>query len=71
MRKVIAGLLAQARTIQAFAFLGLFAWLAGIDPPAWQRVLLVLLASGAIAATAFLDERKIAEVRRHHFDQAA
>lgn len=68
---MVTALLAQSRTITAFAFFGLFAWVFGIDPPVWQRLLIVVLATGGIAAGAFLDENKIRRIVHRHYGTAA
>ncbi|MFG2748037.1 hypothetical protein [Streptomyces xanthophaeus] len=68
-----AALLAQARTIRVLALFGLFAWMFGIDPPGWQRALLVALAVAAVAASAALDEHRIrpACIPNPRYDTAA
>lgn len=63
-------LLAAARRIRVIAFLGALAWLFGIDPPAGQRVLLIVLAAAAVAADLFLDEHKT-RTRHPNYDRAA
>ncbi|MFE0651033.1 hypothetical protein ACFVZH_20830 [Streptomyces sp. NPDC059534] len=42
-----------AKTLNAFAFFGCFAWIFGLQVPAWLRVLLVVLAvASALAISA-------------------
>ncbi|MFE2140206.1 hypothetical protein ACFXA3_00300 [Streptomyces sp. NPDC059456] len=68
-----AALIAQRRSIFVLAFLGLFAWVFGIDPPVWERLLIVALAALAVAATATLDGHRIRPAKTGHppYDTAA
>jgi len=68
-----AALIAQRDTIYVLAFLGLFAWVFGIDPPVWMRLLIVAFAVLALAASATLRGHKIrtAKIPRQPYDAAA
>lgn len=68
-----AALIAQRDTICVLAFLGLFAWVCGIDPPVWERLLIVTLAVLALTASAALNGHKIrpAKIPRPPYDTAA
>lgn len=59
-----------ARRARVLVFFGFLAWLFGVNPPGWQRVLLAVLAAVAIAADVFLDDFKT-RVPRPRFDTAA
>ncbi|MFB6805454.1 hypothetical protein [Streptomyces sp. NPDC056387] len=54
-----ATLIAQRETIYVLAFLGLLAWAFGIDPPVWERLLIIVFAGLALAASATLRDHKI------------
>lgn len=64
-------LLAQTRTYYVLAFLGLLAWVFGVYPPAWQRVLIVALTVAAVATVAALDDLKARYVQYPRYDKAA
>ncbi|MFE2164865.1 hypothetical protein ACFXB3_07295 [Streptomyces sp. NPDC059447] len=66
-----AALLAQTRTYYVLAFIGLLAWIFGIYPPAWQRVLIVVLTAVAVTAVAALDAPLGHRVHRTRYGTAA
>ncbi|WP_405531538.1 hypothetical protein OG592_27125 [Streptomyces avidinii] len=49
------GLMAAARRARVLVFFGFLAWMFGINPPGWQRLLLAFLALAAVAADIYLD----------------
>ena len=50
---------------------GRLAWVFGVYPPAWQRVLIVALTVAAVAAVAALDDLKARYVQYPRYDKAA
>lgn len=60
-----------ARRARVLVFFGFLAWLFGINPPGWQRLLLVVLAVAALAADVYLDEHVGHRAKRPRYDTAA
>lgn len=60
-----------ARRARVLVFFGFLAWLFGVNPPGWQRLLLAVLALVAVAADVYLDEHKLHRTSRPRYDKAA
>ena len=60
-----------ARRARVLVFFGFLAWLFGVNPPGWQRLLLAVLALLALAADVYLDEYTGHRARHPHYDKAA
>ncbi|MFF5445465.1 hypothetical protein [Streptomyces sp. NPDC012888] len=69
----MSSLLHAGRRARVLAFFGCLAWLFGLTPPGWQRLLVVALAATAVAFDTYLDEHKPrpARIAGPRFDTAA